>query len=852
MYRPLALCLTVILAGSTLPAHADGAFLSRLSANSGAMKVDRPRGENAVVGVRLEGLRGQEGRVTGFGQVFRKGDWPKGRALVAEAGGKRIPLQTDIKARHADGSVRHAILSLRNPPALTAQLALRVADPVPSAKPVDIASVLERGYDLAVVFDFKGRKVTLDVATLLEQAVRGGPDARPDLWLNGPFASEIRIVRRLTQQLTAIFDIRVLADGAVRTSVSMHNDSMIETNNLDITYGYTIRMSGKAMVERTVTHHRYANWREVVWAGAQPSSAHVAYDYPYMIATGAVPAYDPELRIDRRYLEGWPEKLASADTGPMGNALIGKAMRKAGERGDIGIVPEWTLAWLRTQSPQHYRAMMQTAEAAGSVPWHLRDPGTRRAPAFRDHPKYWMDARATRAANGHGPIKTDVDGWQIGAAHQPGLTYIPYLVSGDRYLLDELHAQVAAGYFAHPPARRDGETGMLEGMEVQAQAWINRTHGHAAWITPDDHPAKRALTADLRARMAGYARAYRRSDRLGGPASAETAGWIEGSGGSLRNGQQDIFVATLAGNARMGVVEAGAVFGMMRPWLLNRFLRGDFDPRWATAAETMHRDPATGAPYATWAQIARANIAARRFDPRPVAQAGQPERATGNAAQARAGYAAMLGAFADPLLAEAYAMLVRNTPAMQGGGHGFGQHPGWAIVPVFPDGTTLPLARHSAVEGRARGSRYNDLLAGGPQADMILGEDGNDIVAGLDGNDTIAGGLGFNLLAGGRGDDRIVAEGGITIAAGGPGADTFYVGRKAEGGPAPLGRLEIVDFRPGTDRIALPPSLRDHAAVLRRARAVGAGTLIPLGKGASILLRGVKPGALRADSLAMR
>ena len=97
-----------------------------------------------------------------------------------------------------------------------------------------------------------------------------------------------------------------------------------------------------------------------------------------------------------------------------------------------------------------------------------------------------------------------------------------------------------------------------------------------------------------------------------------------------------------------------------------------------------------------------------------------------------------------------------------------------------------------------------------------------------------------------------MAEGGITIAAGGPGADTFYMGRRAEGGPAPLGRLEIVDFRPGIDRLALPPGLRDPAAILRGTRATKAGALIPLGQGGSILLRGVRPGQLRADMLAMR
>jgi len=833
-------------------AHADGAFLSRLSPNVGALAVERPRGGDAVVGVRLDGLKGQEGRVTTFGQVFRKGDWPKGKALGAHIADKAVPLQTDVKARHPDGSVRHAILSLRNPGGSSVQLALRTSDTPPAGDPLDIRTILSRGYDLSIIFDFNGSNVTLDVATLLRQAVTTDP-AR---WLQGPIASEIRIERRLTPQLTAIFDIRALADGAVRTSVAMHNDSMQATDNLDIAYGYTIRMSGQTMAERKVTHRRYANWREIVWAGAQPSGAHVAYDYPYMIASGAVPAYDPELRIDRAFLARWPDALARSDTDPFGNALIQKAMPTMAGRGGIGMLPDWTLAWLRTQSPHLRHAMMETAEAAGAVPWHLRDSETALAPTLAAHPAFWMDARATMKANGHGPIRTDVDGWTLDNVHQPDLTYVPYLISGDRYFLDELHAQVAAGMFMHNPARayRNGAAGSLRGEAVSGQAWVNRTQGYAAWITPDAHPLKAYLDDTLRGRLAWYGAAYPKDDTLGGPAQYETAGWIMGDDpeGTLSTGSQDAFIAALGQVARMGFGQSGAIFGMMRPYLLNRFLRADFNPKWATGGEIIMGARKTGAPYRTWREIAQANIAGGRFEARPKAQAGDHDKAWGIAAQGRAGYAALVGSFADPLMAEAYATLVRNTMAMQRGRHSFGMHPKWSIVPVFPDGSTLAIADHRAVNGRAQGGDRNDLLVGGPRADMLLGGGGNNIVAGLDGDDTIAGGPGFNLLAGGRGDDRIVAEGGITIAAGGPGADTFYVGRRAAGGPAPVGRLEIVDFRPGTDRLALPPTLRDPAAILRGARATKGGTVISLGKGGSILLRGVRPGDLRADSLAMR
>ena len=831
--------------------QADGASLAQLSQNVEGPSVIRPSGENAVVGVLIEGLSGQEGRVTTFGQAFRKGDWPQGTDLVAEWDGRTVPLQADVKARHGDGSVRHAILSIANPSSSSAQIALRTGRGQGGGA-MSLASILERGYNLTLDFDFSGQKFSLDAANLLQQALQSQPDA----WLRGPLATEIRLKRKLTPQLTAIFDIRALADGAIRTSVSMHNDDMYAVKGQDIAYSYAIRVSGKTMVERTIRHRRFANWREIVWAGGQPSTAHIAYDYPYLIAAGAVPAYDPELDINRDFFRRPVNGIREADVSPMGNALITKAMPTTGGRMDIGMVPDWTLAWLRKQSPETRYAMMQTAEAAGAVPWHIRDPKTGRVPTLDAHPRYWLDGRANEAEYGHGPMKTQVDGWKVDNAHQPELAYVPYLISGDRHFLDELHAQAAYGLFSYNSAKgyRDGAEGNLTNDEVRGQAWANRTHGYAAFITPDDHPEKRYLVDKLRQRLTWYATEYPRRDDLGGPAGYETSGWIKGANpkGIISNWQQDFFSQSLAQIARMGFSEANGVYNFTRKYHLSRFLRPDFNPLWATGYHTIHGDRNTRAPFRTWREIAQANLADGRHEPQPRIQNGDGDKAWNFAAQGRAGYASLVGGFQDPLMAEAYARLVHGSIAMQSGGDSFAKYPKWGIVPVFPDGTTLALKNHHAVSGRANGTDRHELMAGSGDGDTLLGNGGNDIVAGFDGDDLVAGGTGINYLAGGRGNDLIVIEGGQTYAAGGPGADVFFIGRLATGGAAPIGQSEIFDFRPGADRLALPPQLGDARALLRGARAVGSSTLIPLGNRGSVLLRGVRPGQLREDSLAMR
>ena len=51
-----------------------------------------------------------------FGQAFAQGDVPNGQTVVAKtASGATVPVQMDVKARHADGSVRHAVLTVQLP-----------------------------------------------------------------------------------------------------------------------------------------------------------------------------------------------------------------------------------------------------------------------------------------------------------------------------------------------------------------------------------------------------------------------------------------------------------------------------------------------------------------------------------------------------------------------------------------------------------------------------------------------------------------------------------------------------------------------------------------------------------------
>ena len=75
-------------------------------------------------------------------------------------------------------------------------------------------------------------------------------------------------------------------------------------------------------------------------------------------------------------------------------------------------------------------------------------------------------------------------------AHQPSLAFVPYLVTGDYYYLEELHFWANWNMILAKPDLRQFDKGLLGWSQVRAQAWSLRTLGHAAFITPDDHPLK--------------------------------------------------------------------------------------------------------------------------------------------------------------------------------------------------------------------------------------------------------------------------------------------------------------------------------------------------------------------------
>lgn len=167
-----------------------------------------------------------------------------------------------------------------------------------------------------------------------------------------------------------------------------------------------------------------------------------------------------------------------AGYGPMGLAGLAAYMGTTGERNEIGLVTEAQAEYLATGSSGALDLVVAQAEAAGSFPWNVRDERTGAPIDTFAYP------RATLYARGHGDpyIQTAKTPLSPDAAHQPPLSYLPFMLTGDPYHLEQTQLIASWNVIWRPDDYRYRTT------QVRGEAWTLRTWGQVAKVTPDRVP----------------------------------------------------------------------------------------------------------------------------------------------------------------------------------------------------------------------------------------------------------------------------------------------------------------------------------------------------------------------------
>lgn len=149
-------------------------------------------------------------------------------------------------------------------------------------------------------------------------------------------------------------------------------------------------------------------------------------------------------------------------------------MPNTGERSDIGPVTEPQAKFLQTWDQGAFELLMAQAEAAGTMPWHIRDETQSGPFDFRQHP----NATWYGSANAGSPqVKAAGTPITLDSAHQPALSYVPFLLTEDAYFLEELQFQATWNWGVLPAQYRPS------GVQPRLLAWNLRTLAQCARAT---------------------------------------------------------------------------------------------------------------------------------------------------------------------------------------------------------------------------------------------------------------------------------------------------------------------------------------------------------------------------------
>src|SRR5690606_28917351 len=236
-----------------------------------------------------------------------------------------------------------------------------------------------------------------------------------------------------------------------------------------IVYDVDIRLNGASVYKAAdVEHYPYSNWRRLLWTDNQPS-LRIVPDLATLQAAAAVPQYDPKFRVDGDLLRDLADEVRELGDEPLSHAMITRYMPSSGGRMDIGPLPTWAAVDLLAGDATTRRALLANADAAGAAPWHIREKATGKALTIDKYPNLWLDSRGKDPAPLPQSFHEESYGWTLDDAHQPSLTYLPYLITGLQYYRDELTQQAAYVLLSYDAGYRGGASGLIIG--ENGQAW---------------------------------------------------------------------------------------------------------------------------------------------------------------------------------------------------------------------------------------------------------------------------------------------------------------------------------------------------------------------------------------------
>ncbi|MFQ6133318.1 MAG: hypothetical protein ACE5R4_14845 [Armatimonadota bacterium] len=655
---------TLLLVAAALPCGAEPVASAWLKAPDGAARQNVP--------------------VT-FAQPFVRGVVTD--TLAVRVNGTAIPAQVDAKRHYEDGSVRHAIVSAivpELPAGGEMEVDLEPADAQPAGGDgVDLEPLLAAGFEATVSFRLAdGTQRSASARDMLAKT----PQARR--WLDGPVCTEVLLEGAPLDAdgepdpyLRVQFHLRAYrGTRGVRVSCVVENCLDVGAGDRDIVYDVTIT-SGRGQAsevvyeKRDVRHYYLARWRKVFWWGDEPPPVDIRHDLASLIRSGAVPRYDTGLELDPGFHDRVWERWQQAPKDILENGSIMKYFPTTGGRDDIGPYPAWAARYLVSMDPRMKAICLGNGDLAGSFSYHVRNSKTGRLLTLDERPEFWLDERGRDKLAGKHNSPYTVD-----TAHQPSLAYVPYLVTGDYYYLEEMYFWAGGCLLSQWFVPRENEKGLLKGDQVRGQAWAFRQIVDAASYGVDGDPEVAYFDEKVRNNIAYWTHWATRPEaspfgtynehsypahRVGHEGKLAVAPW-----------QHDFVVWAMDHAVDQGYAEAAVFRDYLLKFTVGRFTNGpDYDP--VDGAPYFIIVGEKGPPprlYGSWKEMWEATFGDREDAPTAERRFGS----YGAISRMALTIAVRAGI---PKAQEALDFVEAHLPDRGGYGSDFERDPTWALVP---------------------------------------------------------------------------------------------------------------------------------------------------------------------------
>ncbi|WP_156038158.1 hypothetical protein [Acidiphilium angustum] len=442
-----------------------------------------------------------------FVQAFTPGAVPKGSTVDLVSPGVIGVTQCDPINTYSDGSLKTALITVAQPAIASGaavQYLLGVVGGTTITAPVDLSTALTAA-KYALTFDIQmlandgtasGSPVSIDLVAAMQAAIAGKTASTLQ---SGPLVTQQRVVVPISGSLYLNADFSAFFDGSIRCDIAVRNDIAMSASGGPIYTSGTITQNGTSVYSWNQLYQtQYQCWLYECGTDAR-YAASVQLDPAYLIKAAVIQPYGITKGVDATAIVGYENGTASPGwLAPLATNGVDTGMPGTGGRPDIGYETQSATVALITQDPRAVDYCCAQADASGSAPWNIYDAANECFVSTANYPDLWIDGRAALGKPGD-PTSQGLtqrqtgtpQNWDLDQAHQPDLSFVPWLYTARRHYLDQVMMQGAWSVVCqyNRPMTIPGTTTVVKqslwGSQVRGIAWMLRQVSNAGLFAPD-------------------------------------------------------------------------------------------------------------------------------------------------------------------------------------------------------------------------------------------------------------------------------------------------------------------------------------------------------------------------------